>query len=196
MEKSLNQEADAPSAAGAEGAQDDTDQNITASNTAEMDAMITAAGAQNMTVEPASRQVPEKDSEEADKQAPNAGDTGNNNNAAQTAQTPPPIFCAPAPIKPTPGNYEDKEDPNVVRKSARLPTAKRVRKYGGVNYNYVVSILVSANQVNVTATGTADDNNDVIARGTRAISVGNGISAFSPMGAIDPTLPKFDSTFH
>ncbi len=46
-----------------------------------------------------------------------------------------PIYSANAPIKPIPGNYTDIEDPNLVRRSNRLPTAKRVNKYGGVSYN-------------------------------------------------------------
>ena len=62
-------------------------------------------------------------------------DARTTNSTVTAAKTPPPIFSVPAPIKPLPGNYADTEDFNVVRKSARLPTAKRVNKYGGVNYN-------------------------------------------------------------
>ena len=100
-DKSLSQEAAAQNTAGTQGALGDTGQDTATSNAAEIEVTNTTADTQNVIAESADHLVLERDSEDADKQVSNAGITENNKNAAKIAQTPPPIFCAPAPIKPT-----------------------------------------------------------------------------------------------
>ncbi len=78
----------------------------------------TAVGAANLPVQ-------EKDSVDAGKQA-SCGEAGSAPSAADAITPKSPIFSANAPIKPTPGNYTNNEASSVVRRSNRLPTAKRV----------------------------------------------------------------------
>ena len=119
-----------------QGTQSAQGEDPTAETIATDGTSTTAAGVntKNMAAGEADLPVQEKDSVDADKQA--FCNEDNLAKSAANATTPKStIFSANAPIKPTPGNYTDNEDSSLVRRSNRLPTAKRVNKFGGVNYN-------------------------------------------------------------
>ncbi len=118
---------------GAQLAQNVTSATVKTTSMTNAYATTTTVSSDDAMTEPAGRQVQANVLEDTGKQASCAKPTTTNNTAASV--TPPPIFSAPAPIKPLPGNYVDNENFTLVRKSTRLPTAKRVNKYGGVNYN-------------------------------------------------------------
>ncbi len=107
---------------------------VTTAVTDEMNATGGDTGVETMAVDAVDPQAQARDSADADKQVSCDG-TDIVQSDAVAATVRPPIYSANAPIKPIPGNYTDNEDSSVVRRSNRLPTAKRVNKYGGVSYN-------------------------------------------------------------
>ncbi len=102
--------------------------------TGDQTATVGETTAESTAVDEADLQAQANDSVDVDKQASFDG-AGPAQNDALVATQKSPIYSANAPIKPIPGNYTDIEDSSVVRRSNRLPTAKRVNKYGGVSYN-------------------------------------------------------------
>ncbi len=114
--------------------QDQSTAQVTAEDITTGNGSTMAVDATTTSAAEADPQVLENGSGDAAKQVFCDGPEENTSTASVTGN-PPPIFSAHAPIKQSPGNYTDTEDFTVVRKSTRLPTARRVNKYGGVSYS-------------------------------------------------------------